>query len=168
VLVTHDQEEALSIADRVAVMNGGRLLQVAAPATIYRQPADAFVARFIGAAAVLAGIAGAGTVRVGGLDLPASAASDCASGSSVEMFLRPEHVRVAAMNGQIPAGMVAAEVEETTFLGSLTRLRLRLLEGPSDAAPLWADLPSGDTEQFQAGARVVASWDEASPRVLPC
>ena len=60
ILVTHDQEEALSIADRVAVMDDGRLRQVATPAMIYREPADAFVARFIGAGAVLPGVADVG------------------------------------------------------------------------------------------------------------
>lgn len=166
VLVTHDQEEALSISDRVAVMHSGRLLQVASPAAIYRAPADAFVARFIGTAAVLAGIAGAGRVQFGRLELPASAASACAPGAKVEMFLRPEHVRVAAMKGQIPSGNFAAEITEATFFGSLTRLQLRLLDGPADAAVLWADMPSEQSDGFRPGSRVLANWDEASPRVL--
>jgi putative spermidine/putrescine transport system ATP-binding protein len=167
VLVTHDQEEALSISDRVAVMNGGKLLQVASPATVYREPADAFVARFIGAAAVLPGVAGDGRVQVGSHSLPARAASRHAPGTGVELFLRPEHVRVAAMNGHIPPDTVPAEVAEATFLGSLTRLRLRLLDPPADATDLWADLASGDAEPFRPGVRVLASWHEASPRVLP-
>ncbi len=166
VLVTHDQEEALSIADRVAVMHDGRLLQVAPPAVIYREPADAFVARFIGAAAVFPGIAGAGVVLVGGLDLPASAAGRHAAGSGVEMFLRPEHVKVAVMNGHVPDGHVAAEVQDMTFFGSLTRLRLSLPGGLADAQ-LWADLPSEQAEAFGPGSRVLVSWNEASPRVMP-
>jgi putative spermidine/putrescine transport system ATP-binding protein len=165
VLVTHDQEEALSISDRVAVMNEGRLLQVASPATIYREPADAFVARFIGAGAVLPGIAEAGAVRAGSLALPARAASAHAAGQQVEMFLRPEHVRLAQMNGQIPPGMVAADVREMTFLGSLTRVRLSLPDLP-DGTGIWADLPSEQAEAFKPGSRVLASWDEDSPRVM--
>jgi putative spermidine/putrescine transport system ATP-binding protein len=166
VLVTHDQEEALSISDRVAVMNGGKLLQVDAPSRIYRDPADAFVARFIGAAAVMPGIAMDGRVKVGALDLPATAARALPQGSGVEMFIRPEHVRVALMNGHIPPDTVAAEVMEATFLGSLTRLRLRFLDSPPDVSPVWADLPSEDAEAFRPGVRVLASWHEASPRVL--
>ena len=170
VLVTHDQEEALSISDRVAVMNGGRLLQVASPAAIYREPADGFVARFIGAAAVFPGTAQAGAVRVGGMDLPADAAHAHAEGSGVDLFLRPEHVRVALMNGHIPAGSVVADVRDTTFLGSLTRVRMTLADeaaGTEPAHVLWADLPSDEAEDFKPGRRVLASWAAASPRVMP-
>ena len=96
ILVTHDQEEALSIADRVAVMNAGRLLQVAKPATIYREPADGFVARFIGSGAVLPGVVD-GAVRAGRLTLPAHAAkraskraprSSCSCGPSTSGWRR--------------------------------------------------------------------------------
>jgi putative spermidine/putrescine transport system ATP-binding protein len=166
VLVTHDQEEALSISDRVAVMNAGRLLQVASPATIYREPADAFVARFIGAAAVLPGVAEHGAVRVGKLALSASAATAHTPGHAVEMFIRPEHVRLEQMNGHVPPGFVGAEIRETTFFGSLTRVKLALLDMP-EGAGIWADLPSERAETFAPGSRVLASWDEASPRVLP-
>ena len=165
VLVTHDQEEALSISDRVAVMNGGRLLQVASPATIYREPADAFVARFIGAAAVLSGVAEPGAVRVGRLELPARAAALHEAGTPVEMFIRPEHVRVSALDSQTPPGSVAAEVRETVFLGSLTRVRLALLDAP-DGTGIWADLASEDAEAFKTGSRVLARWEDAAPRVM--
>ncbi len=166
VLVTHDQEEALSISDRVAVMNEGRLLQVATPSTIYREPADAFVARFIGAAAVLPGLAGPGTVRVGELDLAAVAAAGHAPGAPVNLFIRPEHVRLEAMNGHIPPGAVAADVREATFYGSLTRLRLSLAGQPGETV-LSADLPSEHAESFKPGSRVLARWDAAAPRVMP-
>ena len=166
VLVTHDQEEALSISDRVAVMNEGRLLQVASPATIYREPADAFVARFIGAAAVLPGVAGAGVVRVGDLDLMAGAAAGHAAGTPVDLFIRPEHVRLEKMNGHIPPGAVAADIREATFYGSLTRVRLSLA-GMPDGAGISADLSSEHAEGFKPGSRVLARWDAAAPRVMP-
>jgi putative spermidine/putrescine transport system ATP-binding protein len=166
VLVTHDQEEALSISDRVAVMNGGRLLQVASPAAIYRAPADAFVARFIGSGAVLSGVVEGGVVRMGRLVLPASAASDHAHGQKVELFLRPEHVRLEAMNGHVPPGALGADVREVTFLGSLTRVRVALHDAETETG-LWADLPSEHAEALKPGSRVLARWDEASPRVMP-
>lgn len=165
VLVTHDQEEALSISDRVAVMNGGRLLQVDSPAVIYREPADAFVARFIGAAAVIPGVVRGGSVRCGTLDLAARAAMVHAEGSPVDLFLRPEHVRLEAMNGHVPPGAVAAEIREATFLGSLTRLRLKMLDH-SEGPDITADLSSDHAEPFKPGARVLARWDDASPRVM--
>ena len=165
VLVTHDQEEALSIADRVAVMNDGRLLQVASPSVIYREPANGFVARFIGSGAVMSGTAEVGHVRVGHLALPAEAASDHAVGAAVEMFIRPEKVRLEAMNGQVPQGAVGGDVRDATFLGALTRVRLQVHDVPD--LQIWADVASEQAEAFRPGSRVLARWDAAAPRVMP-
>jgi putative spermidine/putrescine transport system ATP-binding protein len=164
VLVTHDQEEALSISDRVAVMHEGKLVQVAAPSEIYREPANGFVARFIGAAAVLQGKAEHGAVRMGALALPARAAANHAAGSVVDLFLRPEHVRLLHGEDAPPAGAVRAEVQDSTFLGSLTRMRLRLADALEHG--IWADLPSEEAERFKPGTPVWASWHDASPRVM--
>ena len=163
VLVTHDQEEALSIADRVAVMHDGRLLQIASPATIYRQPADGFVARFIGAGAVLDGITEPGGVRVGEVLFPTDAATTVSASSRVELFLRPEHVRVAADAGDGMKPTVAAEVREVTFLGAQTRLRMAVA---GDNA-LWADMASEQAEAFKPGDAVYASWELGAPRLMP-
>ncbi len=165
VLVTHDQEEALSISDRVAVMNEGRLLQVAVPAAIYREPADAFVARFIGAASVLEGTARGNSVHVNGIVFPACDAKRYDIGRPVELFIRPEHVRLEVLNGDIPPNSVAADVRDATFFGSLTRVRLSLV-GLPDGQGLWADLPSEHADAFRAGTKVIARWDEAAPRVM--
>ncbi len=165
-LVTHDQEEALSISDRVAVMNGGRLLQVATPATIYREPADGFVARFIGSGAVFSGTADGGHVKVEHLTLPAQAASGHAHGAAVEIFIRPEKVRLASMNGHVPAGSVSGDVRETIFLGSLTRVRMAV-HGTEGRMNIWADLASEHAEPFKPGHAVVAEWDATAPRVMP-
>jgi putative spermidine/putrescine transport system ATP-binding protein len=167
VFVTHDQEEALSISDRVAVMNAGRLVQVDRPAEIYREPRDGFVARFIGAAAVLPGLAEAGGVRLGGLLLPAAAAAQHAPGTALDLFLRPEDVRI-----EEAPGALAAEVQELTFLGATTRLRLRLrLSGSGgaaeNAAEVWADLPSAIAERHAPGEQVHLIWPAEAPRALP-
>ena len=164
VLVTHDQEEALSISDRVAVMNEGRLAQVGPPATIYREPADAFVARFIGATAAVVGQAGDGAMMLDALALPAEAASAFPAGTPVELFLRPEHVRIGGMDKAAPPGALEAEVRERTFFGSLTRVRLAL--AGAQAAEVWADLPSEEAERHALGGRVCAWWPSAAPRVL--
>ena len=100
-----------------------------------------------------------------GTVLPAEAAGGHQRGRAVEMLLRPEHVRLQQMNGHVPPGALAADVQETTFLGSLTRVRLRLPEWP-DHAGLWADLPSEQAGGFTPGQRVTAHWHEASPRVM--
>ncbi len=166
ILVTHDQEEALSIADRVAVMHEGRLLQVASPAAIYREPADGFVARFIGAGAVLPGVAEGAAVRMAdGTRLPAAAASRHAAGRGVELLVRPEHVRLERLDGPAHPGALAATVREKTFRGSLTRVRLG--RQPGRGHDLWADLASEHAEAFPLGSEVLMHWDPAAPRVLP-
>ena len=164
-LVTHDQEEALSVSDRVAVINRGRLLQVASPAMIYREPADGFVARFIGFGAVFAGKAGLGHVKIGAIDLLAAAASAHVEGSAVEIFIRPAKVRLEALNGHVPDGSVSGDVRETIFLGSLTRVRIQSHANPD--LQIWVDLASEHAEPFRPGSKVVAQWDAAAPRVMP-
>jgi len=162
VFVTHDQEEALSISDRVAVMNEGHILQIDAPATIYRAPANAFVARFIGAGAVLRGEAEGTGLRFGETLLPANAAGALPRGANAEMFLRPEHVTLHGH--EAPPGALAARITELTFFGSLTRIKLALTAAPE--AELWADMASDGTEGFVPGGNVFAAWSPDSPRVI--
>ena len=102
---------------------------------------------------------------MGGIELPAHAAQRHAPGSAVDLFIRPEHVRLESMNGHVPAGAVAADVRETTFLGSLTRLRLTVL-GLEAHGGITADLPSEQAEHFRTGDRVLARWDAGAPKVM--
>src|SRR6266513_2162469 len=96
VMVTHDQEEALSMADTVVVMDQGRIEQVGTPQQIYRYPASAFVADFVGKVNVLSAVAeGAGRFRVGSLVLSGASGSEAvAAGTPVKLYLRPEDVLV--------------------------------------------------------------------------
>jgi putative spermidine/putrescine transport system ATP-binding protein len=120
--VTHDQSEALSMADRVGVMNEGRLEQLAAPEEIYRRPATPFVAGFVGTVNRLRGrLAPDGTVEVLGRRVSALGTDGIAAGE-VDVLLRPEGLDVEAD----PAG--AATLREQTFLGATLRLRLALGE----------------------------------------
>ncbi|GAB0114539.1 ABC transporter ATP-binding protein [Acidisoma sp. C75] len=164
VFVTHDQEEALSISDRVAVMSEGHVLQMAPPAEIYRAPADGFVARFIGAGGVLAGRVDGAAVRIGQIALPAQAAAAYPAGAEVELFLRPEHVTLSARHEPQPAVAVPAIVDDVTFFGSLTRVKLGLADGAE--GELWADLPSDTAGHLSLGMPVWASWAPESPRIL--
>jgi spermidine/putrescine ABC transporter ATP-binding subunit len=118
IFVTHDQGEALSMSDRIAVMSAGRIRQVAAPSNIYRRPADRFVASFVGDVSILAGllverrgdVAGVliGDVR---LDVPAAALASLSIGDTLDVFIRPEHLTTAARGapGSLP-GTIAAQV----------------------------------------------------------
>lgn len=126
-LVTHDQEEALSLADTVAVMFAGRLVQVDSPHAVYLRPATRAVATFVGAASFVPGEAHGAVVHCGLGSLPLAAPVS----GAVEVLLRPEAVRVQA-NAQ-----GNARVSDVRFFGSYQRVQLHL----ADNTPLVAHLP---------------------------
>ncbi|NKC32966.1 ABC transporter ATP-binding protein [Falsiroseomonas selenitidurans] len=138
--VTHDQAEALALSDRIAVFRAGRLHQLAPPRRLYDQPADAFVAGFIGESNLLPGIWEAGgRVRLAaGPLVPARPGEALADGAPCLLLLRPEQLALDA------AGLLAAEVAELVFQGDHVRLRLVLADGApvSVKAPLGARLPA--------------------------
>jgi iron(III) transport system ATP-binding protein len=125
IMVTHDQEEALAMADRIVVMNRGRVEQVGSPAETYSRPASAFVADFVGAMNMLdAVVAGPGRVRVGPLTLACSGLGERAEGRRVRLGLRPEEVRIRGVEaGAVNA--IAVTVELLDFLGPFCRATLR-------------------------------------------
>jgi putative spermidine/putrescine transport system ATP-binding protein len=131
--VTHDQAEALSIADRVGVMNAGRLEQLGTPEEVYDRPATPFVAEFVGTMNRVAGrVLADGRLEVLGASLTAIGRDGHTSGSVVEVLVRPEALaEVADHNGH-------ATVAERTFLGSVTRIRVTL----DDGGPLLIDVAS--------------------------
>ena len=119
IMVTHDQEEALSMADRVVVMNHGVIEQVGTPMQVYEQPATPFVADFLGKVNVLAATClGDGRYRVGRIEL-ATRANSVAAGTAVRLYLRPED-RVLADAGPIAGreNAVRGTVREVDFLGT--------------------------------------------------
>jgi putative spermidine/putrescine transport system ATP-binding protein len=122
--VTHDQAEALSIADRVGVMHEGKLEQIGTPEEVYERPATPFVAEFVGTMNRVAGrLAADGRLEVLGASLKASGPQSRAAGELVEVLVRPEALEaVADPNGH-------ATVAERTFLGSFTRMRVTLDDG---------------------------------------
>ncbi|MEU9759811.1 ABC transporter ATP-binding protein [Streptomyces sp. NPDC001834] len=149
--VTHDQEEALSMADRVAVMRAGKLEQCAPPAELYERPATAFVAEFVGVMSRIPARAGAvdGTVEVFGRTLPVigtlPGAAHVASGTGeVDVLVRPEAVEVAA------DGNGTSRIVRAAFLGAATRLTVRLAGG----GEVMADVPTHAMTTLPTGATV--------------
>jgi iron(III) transport system ATP-binding protein len=120
ILVTHDQEEANAAADRMAVLNEGRVLQVGAPSELYDRPADRFVAGFLGTANLLDGEVEAGAFRAGPLALPMP---DAAAGAAT-LALRPQAVALSRDGEGLPARVQRAE-----FLGGHVRYTLDLGQG---------------------------------------
>ena len=147
VFVTHDQEEALSMADRVGVMRAGRLEQCAAPAELYNRPATPFVAEFVGAMNRLPGrYESDGRVRIGTQVLPADGDAQ-ASGTDVTVLVRPEAMVVE------PDDAGDATVLVATFRGSSTRLRLLRTDG----SEVLADVASHRADQLTPGRRAAIS-----------
>jgi iron(III) transport system ATP-binding protein len=126
IMVTHDQEEALAMADRIVVMNHGVVEQVGAPMEVYTRPASPFVARFVGQMNFLpAEVAAPGRARVGAVVLEHAGADGWAAGTALTLAIRPEEIAVGP--GAAPGGnTVAARVEGIQFLGPFTRLTLAL------------------------------------------
>ncbi|MEU8616464.1 ABC transporter ATP-binding protein [Streptomyces sp. NPDC048623] len=164
--VTHDQEEALSMADRVAVMHGGRLEQCAPPAELYGRPATAFVAEFVGTMSRIPGDLDGSTVEVLGRRLPVDGEAPAAT-KDVDVLVRPEDVRVTAeSDGATGGGDGAtggggsARVVATAFLGATTRLTVRIEGGLADATEVKADLATHEAAAFAAGDAVTVTLRE--------
>ncbi|GEK86339.1 ABC transporter ATP-binding protein [Microbacterium aerolatum] len=113
VFVTHDQEEALAVSDRIAVMDAGRIDQIDTPEELYLRPATAHVAAFVGLSSIVSGIAAGETVIVWGRSLPMNVPVT----GEVEVHLRPENLRFTGEADAATGGVV----EESTFLGSIRR-----------------------------------------------
>ena len=143
--VTHDQEEALALGDRVGVMSAGRLEQIAPPAELYDRPATAFVAEFVGLTNRLPGAAGNGMVEVLGARVPLLEGS--AGPGPVTALVRPESVKLA------PDDSAAARVLAVSFLGSLGRVQVQLPDGTL----VVAQVPAADVSGLAPGTSVRVS-----------
>ena len=126
--VTHDQEEALTMSDRLAVMNAGQIVQIGTPRQVYEEPADTYVADFLGAANLMEiSVESAGVLRLGDFALASERCEAGATGTA-HAVIRPERVRIEA-HGSAGANRVPAMVERVVFLGSATQVMLRLAPG---------------------------------------
>jgi putative spermidine/putrescine transport system ATP-binding protein len=148
--VTHDQEEALAIADRVGVMREGRLEQLAPPTEVYSRPATSFVAEFVGLSNRLAGEVRGGEVTVRGCKLPL-VEQDTPDGPVVAL-VRPEAVSLAsrAPESGTGSGPLTGTVIATTFLGATSRVTVDLGD-----TRVMAQLPTSEASALAAGSRVV-------------
>jgi iron(III) transport system ATP-binding protein len=145
ILVTHDQEEALSMADRIVVMKEGAIEQIGTPSEVYATPATPFVADFVGKTNLLpARRDGADRVQVGEQRFVCRLADAPANGAPLRVFFRPEDVTVRGVNGNTP-NSAAAVVEKVEFLGAFSRVTFRL-NGIDQ--PLTADLSLNDMAEF--------------------
>jgi putative spermidine/putrescine transport system ATP-binding protein len=163
--VTHDQEEALSVSDHVAVMNAGNIEQMGTPAEMYSAPATPFVAEFIGTMNRLEStvVDGArGEVEHRGKKLVVDAARGRRNGEHVLVLVRPESLELeVSTDGASGANTLSGDVVTQTFLGPVTRLKI---VGPD--ADLIADMPTARAATMPVGHSVVAHVPSEGTRLL--
>jgi spermidine/putrescine transport system ATP-binding protein len=172
VYVTHDQEEALTMSDRIAVMNRGRVEQVADPETVYDQPATTFVAGFIGVSNLMpAKVTGAGEVRLDQGPTLNTETSALRAGDRCHAVVRPEKLRIDALDGDSPAATnglprVEGVVESSLYLGTATQIAVDL----GDDVRMTVLVPNASEEERRqlpgGGVRVGLSWEPEHMHVV--
>jgi putative spermidine/putrescine transport system ATP-binding protein len=159
IYVTHDQEEALTMSDRVAVMQGGRVAQLGTPADLYERPATRWVAEFVGQSNFLAGTGVPGGVRLAtGAIVPC--ATPVAAGRPALLVIRPEKLRLGASGGFGLDGTVSSAI----YVGHATRFAVTLADGTALQVEEQNRAGNGG---FRPGAPVSLSWDAADAWPLP-
>ncbi len=167
VFVTHDQGEAMAMSDRLAVLQGGRILQVGTPREVYETPSCRFVAEFMGHSNLLFGTVasladGLATVHCPQLRITGRAAEGLAVGQAAMVALRYEKLILTPARGTESA--VSGTVMEETYLGSVIRRRVTL---PGDIT-LVAEMPnSGLGKELENGAHVDVGWNADAASILP-
>jgi spermidine/putrescine ABC transporter ATP-binding subunit len=171
IYVTHDQEEAMSMSDRIAILNHGRVHQVGSPGEVYERPADPFVGRFLGEANLLSGtVTAKGDIAKlalpSGLELRAPCDSSCDNGRGM-LFIRPERVEITAGTGVSPdpsANTLTGSVRRCSFLGNILRYAIEV----DGAEPVTVDLQNAvGVAPLPVGAPVVLRWPVADSLILP-
>jgi spermidine/putrescine transport system ATP-binding protein len=177
VYVTHDQEEALLLSDRIGIMDGGRLLQVGTPRDIYERPADAFVADFVGSLNVVAIDVADVTDRVvrgrpsATEQVTASAASGAVDrGARIRVAVRPERVAVVPSGDGAAPGVATDDtrlegtIEAVAYVGALSQYVVAVPSVGRVTAQRTNDRPSSD---LAAGAAVIVTWPADAAFILP-
>ncbi len=151
IYVTHDQEEALALADRVVIMRNGEFRQIGSPWEIYKQPRTAFIAEFVGTSNFLSGTRKNGKVRFGRFEF-AVANLDRVTGDQVYLAIRPEKIELVGVTVTaedcVTSNVAEARVEVINFMGAVVRLTVILEE-----EELVVDVPEKDFEKIQLKRR---------------
>lgn len=158
IFVTHDQEEALTMSDRIAVMSGGHVQQIASPRELYDNPSNRFVAGFIGESNFLTARAINGVVQVGSETVPLAGASD----GPLTLMIRPEHVALAA---KLPNALnLTATVTQFVFFGTDSHVHLLLSDGTPLVARVQNSLHVG--HRFAEGETITVALQAEALRII--
>jgi spermidine/putrescine transport system ATP-binding protein len=170
--VTHDQEEALTLSDRIAVMSDGRILQEGTPDDIYERPASRFVADFIGQTNFFQGVVQDAGPIVAVVQTTAGQILRCAPtpwarrGSEVWVSVRPEKIGPAEGGRNLHANVLTGTLLRRTYLGDLVRYQL-LLPGGAEVTVQRQNDPSDRAAGWVVGTGVQVAWDSEGAVLLP-
>ena len=172
VYVTHDQDEALAMSDRIAVMNNGRVEQIGGPREIYEHPTTAFVADFIGSLNMLELtvdeiVGGFAVMRAGeGERVVLTAPQDARVGTMLQVAVRPERVHIGAVGAPAPApeagSLLRGEIAEVVYLGMYTQFHVTTGAGRVVASRLADELVT----PLEVGSSVIVSWEPEHTSVV--
>lgn len=166
IFVTHDQEEALTLSDRIAVFNEGRIEQVGTPTDLYEKPETMFVAEFLGESNVFRGVLSPDSRRLEcsqfGVDLTEAQSQQCAAGGAV--IVRPERLHLTSVGSAHHPGHISTDalITEITYIGNRHRVGLKFRNGTSGSAMLMA----GAVLPAIPGESVSISWDPAHQSIV--
>ncbi len=151
--VTHDQEEAMTMADRIVIMNHGRIEQLGTPSELYESPATAFVAGFLGASNLLSGtVAGQGQVRLDcGVDVRVPDASLAGRSGAVRVGVRPEKIRL----GGTESNALSGTVSERAYIGVSTQY---IVDTPAGTVTVYVQNDRPGASGFAPGDRLTLAW----------
>ncbi|MFL6256489.1 MAG: ABC transporter ATP-binding protein [Pyrinomonadaceae bacterium] len=171
--ITHDQEEALELGDRIAVLHAGHLEQIGTPEEVYNRPETEYVATFLGAANLLLGVvAGGNRVELGTVAVEAGAeAARFRAGQAVKLVFRPEDVRLSKTGEPLPTGcnpLANGVVEEKHFVGAYERLTVRLdlvARRPAPGEPPLYEI--SETPERRLGVPVIVTRTKSEASATP-
>ncbi|MFL1456688.1 ABC transporter ATP-binding protein [Marinobacter sp. GN3S48] len=172
VVVTHDQEEAMTLATRIGVMNQGQIVQTAEPHEVYEYPNSRFVAEFVGSVNLFEGKVvekTPGSVRIDSRDAGTTLSNnhgiDCAANQMVNVAVRPEKISISHEDPEQRDNCVRGKIEDVAYMGSLSLFRVRLDNG-FEVRVTKPNLMRAAAERFTWDDLVYLSWDEDSSVVL--
>ena len=171
--ITHDQEEALELGDRIAVLHQGHLEQIGTPEEVYNRPETEYVATFLGAANLLLGVVAPGNrVELGTVAVEAGAeAARFKVGQPVKLVFRPEDVRLTRQGGELPSGcnpLANGVVEEKHFVGAYERLTVRLdlvARRPAPGQPPLYDI--SEAPERRLGVPIIVTRSKSETTAAP-
>jgi spermidine/putrescine transport system ATP-binding protein len=166
VYVTHDQEEALTMSDHIAVMKDGLIQQLGDPVTLYKAPVNKFVADFIGESNFIKGKvisvgAGKATIMVGVENVETTGEEDLKEGETVTFTIRPEKINLSAAGTRGVAGVI----QDRVYIGTDTRYLVALSSGETVIVRIQNGCGS-DVGEFNKGDRVAIKWSSEDARIL--